>query len=79
MSCKACNSESTRTFRSEVLIHFPGLDGLKKPIVFLFPVLIVCFQCGSAEFKVPEKELRVLSTGKPVQGTGVLDDYQSGS
>jgi len=55
-------------FTSEIAIHFPGLDGLKKPIVWVFPNLGVCFGCGSVQFVVPEKELKVLFDGKPVEG-----------
>jgi hypothetical protein len=64
VSCRGCQSEETKTFTGEVVIHFPGLQGLNKPIVWVFPYLTVCLRCGLAEFKVPEKELTVLSTGK---------------
>jgi len=56
-----------------VAIHFPGLDGLDKPIVLVFPELAVCVHCGFTEFNVPERELGVLSTGKPAKGTGSFE------
>jgi hypothetical protein len=71
VSCEGCQSEETKTFTGEVLIHFPGLQGLNKPIVWVFPYLTVCLSCGLTEFKVPEKELEVLRTGTPVEGAAV--------
>jgi len=68
MTCRACKSESRRTFNGEIAIHFSGLEGLDKPILWLFPKLSVCMQCGLTEFTVPEQEMKVLSEGKPVDG-----------
>jgi hypothetical protein len=45
----------------EIAIHFPGVKGLEKPIVWVFPEVLVCLSCGNAEFVVPERELRVLA------------------
>jgi hypothetical protein len=61
VTCKSCGLEKHREFTAEIAIHFPGLNGLEKPIVWLFPNLIVCLNCGNAEFAVPESELRVLA------------------
>jgi hypothetical protein len=44
-------------------IHFPGLKNIDKPVVWVFPELVVCLDCGIAEFAVPEAELRVLAKG----------------
>ena len=66
MSCKGCDSEQTKTFAAEVAIHFAGVNGLEKPVVFVFPTLVVCLHCGLTEFTVPAKELSVLVTGSPV-------------
>jgi len=57
MSCKSCHSENQRNFNGEIAIHFPGLEGLDKPIVWVFPKLQVCLNCGVTEFVVPETEL----------------------
>ena len=65
MACKRCDSPSQSTFNGEVAIHFPGLNGLDKPIVFVFPKIVVCLQCGLTEFTVPEKELRLLAPDAP--------------
>ena len=72
MSCRRCASENIRAFVSEVAIHFPGLDNLDKPILWVFPELAVCLYCGFSELTVPERELSVLSTGKAVDGVAVL-------
>lgn len=69
MNCKQCASENLKSFSAEVAIHFPGLAGLNKPIVWVFPRMLVCSQCGFSEFTVPEKELSVLLQGKVVPGT----------
>jgi hypothetical protein len=44
-------------------IHFPGLKNIGKPVVWVFPELLVCLDCGIAEIAVPEAELRVLAEG----------------
>jgi hypothetical protein len=55
-------------------IHFEGLTNIDKdkPIVFMFPEVAVCLDCGLAQFTVPERELRVLVTHTPVEGAAVL-------
>jgi hypothetical protein len=44
-------------------IHFRGLKNIDKPVVWVFSELIVCLDCGTAEFAVPEAELRQLGKG----------------
>ena len=44
-------------------IRSPGLKGLDKPVVWVFPELIICLDCGTAEFVVPEAELGELARG----------------
>ena len=63
MSCKSCQSENQRTFNGEIAIHFPGLKGLDKPIVWVYPKLLVCLHCGFTEFAIPEAEFRQLLEG----------------
>jgi len=60
MSCKSCQSQNQREFNGEIAIHFPGLKGLDKPIVLVYPKLLVCMNCGFTKFAVPETELRRL-------------------
>jgi hypothetical protein len=72
MICKGCHSEKQSVFNGEIAIHFRGLEALDKPIVWVFPKLVVCLHCGFAEFAVPERELQVLTHGSPVEGAVVL-------
>jgi len=72
MTCERCRSEKQNVFSGEVAIHFPGRKGLEKPIVWAFPKLVVCLQCGFTEFTLPERELQVLEQGFPVEGAVVL-------
>jgi len=58
--CKSCQSEHQRNLNGEIAIHFPGLDGLDKPIVWVFPKILACLDCGFTEFSIPETELRQL-------------------
>ena len=58
--CKSCHASTQRLFTAEVAIHFPGLDGLNKPHVFVFPELFVCLECGFTEFTIETKELQAL-------------------
>jgi hypothetical protein len=67
MSCRACKSANQHTFGSEINLHFPGRNGLDKPTLMVFPHLLVCFDCGFAEFEMPEKELWLLSLLGEVQ------------
>jgi hypothetical protein len=68
VSCKSCQSNSRQTFNGEVAVHFPGLNGLDMPIVWVFPRLEVCLECGFAEFEIPEKELRALAQSPSTKG-----------
>jgi len=63
MHCKSCGSVNQRNLTAEIGIHFPGLKNIDMPVVWVFPELIVCLDCGTAEFAVPEDELRQLAKG----------------
>ena len=73
MQCERCQSETKKKFSAEVAIHFPGLAGFNKPIVWVFTDVLVCLHCGSAVFDIPPRELAVLSTGTSVEGAAVLE------
>ena len=45
----------------------PGSKGLDKPIVWVYPKLLVCLNCGFTEFAIPEAELRRLVESDPAQ------------
>ena len=61
MSCKSCQPENQINLNGEIAIHFPEIKGLDKPIVWVFPKLVVCLDCGFTEFVIPETELRQLA------------------
>jgi len=61
MSCKLCMSHRQMELLGEVCLHFPGgLESLDKPLVWVFPQVAVCLDCGSAQFTVPEAELKLI-------------------
>ena len=61
--CKSCGSVNQKKFSAEVAIHFPELKNIYKPVVWVFPEVVVCLDCGTAEFAVPEEELGQLAKG----------------
>ena len=61
--CKSCGSVNQKKFSAEMGIHFPELKNIDKPVVWVFPEVVVCLDCGTAEFAVPEAELRQLAKG----------------
>lgn len=63
MACLSCKSEKQAEFGAEMNIHFPSPEGLDKAGVWVFPKLMVCFDCGSALFAIAETELRLLEGG----------------
>jgi hypothetical protein len=72
--CRYCQSENQNTFSGELALHFRGLDGLNKPIVWVFQDVSVCLDCGYSQFPVPERELEVLRTKAPVERVAVWLD-----
>ena len=60
ISCKTCASVNQKKFSAEMGIHFPELKDIDKPVVWVFPEVVVCLDCGMAEFSVPKAELRQL-------------------
>lgn len=73
MECKGCASHNVKSFNGELAIHFPGHEGLTKPIVWVFPRLEVCLVCGSTSFTVPEEQLSLLLRGLASPHAGSLD------
>jgi hypothetical protein len=63
MYCKSCGSTNRGKFNGEIAIHLPGQKTSTKPVVWVFPRLVVCLDCGTAEFAVPEAELHELAKG----------------
>jgi len=65
MSCMVCRSGNQAEFPAGMVIHFTGLKHLDKPGVRLFSDLLVCLDCASSQFSVPEKQLALLASGAP--------------
>jgi len=61
MPCNSCGSINQKKFSAEMGIRFPGLKNIDEPVVWVFPEVVVCLDCGTAEFAVPEAELRQLA------------------
>ena len=58
MRCQSCQSTSQIELPGEIAVHFPGRENLNTPHVFVFPDVVFCLDCGSANFTVPEAELQ---------------------
>jgi len=69
MACISCGSVNQGKFSSEIDIHFPGLSNVKKTPVLVYPELLVCLQCGKAEFTVPKDELALLARSDAAEGS----------
>jgi Zn ribbon nucleic-acid-binding protein len=61
MPCKSCGAANQKKFIGVMGVRSPGLKNIDKLTVWVFPQLIVCLDCGTAEFVVPETELRLLA------------------
>jgi hypothetical protein len=68
VTCKSCGADTQSKFAAEIAIHFSELKSLEKPIVWVFPQISVCLNCGNAEFGVPEAELRMLEANATAAG-----------
>ncbi len=40
--CKACGSVNQKKFSAEMAIHFLELENINKPVVWVFPEVVVC-------------------------------------
>jgi hypothetical protein len=58
MTCRSCGSKNQAEYGAEINIHLPR--DRDKAAMLVFPTLVVCLDCGIAEFTVPEAELRRL-------------------
>ena len=69
MACNSCGSVNQRKFTSEIDIHFPGLGNVRKSPVLVYPELLVCLNCGKAEFTVSKDELALLAKSDATGGS----------
>jgi len=63
MVCPKCESTRGDKFGSEIAIHHPTPEGLTRQLVWVFPMLEICFNCGLAQFTMPPDELSQLANG----------------
>jgi hypothetical protein len=68
MPCKSCGSVNQSKLTGEIGVRFPRLKNIDKPVVWVFPYLVGCLDCGTAEFDVPESELRQLAKRRRRRG-----------
>jgi hypothetical protein len=61
--CRRCASDKVKNLSGELAIHFPGLEGLDKPIVWVYPKLAACLNCGFAELVLPDEQRQQLKHG----------------
>lgn len=60
MNCSKCTSRALAEFSAETMVHCSGIENKDFPGLLLFPELLVCLECGSTQFVIPESELRQL-------------------
>jgi hypothetical protein len=73
MHCKSCGSVNQKTFSAEMGIHFPGPKHIDKPVAWVFSEVVVCLDCGIADFVVPREELRQLASQDAVAPNSLPD------
>jgi len=61
MSCVQCASNNEAEFPTELVFHFPGLQCLDKPGIFLYPRILVCLHCGFSWFTTSAAEKALLA------------------
>jgi hypothetical protein len=61
MRCKHCAAVNLSEFAAEIVLNFPSLENADKIPVLVFPKVVLCLQCGFAEFIVPTSELASLA------------------
>jgi hypothetical protein len=80
MSCPSCRSSNQTEFPSEIIIHFTGVvKNLDKPGVWVFPVLVICLDCGFSQSTIPAPELAQLAAGAVTSESPVRNASVSGN
>jgi len=60
MKCTNCSSNALAEFSAEIMVHCVGIENINFPGVLIFPKLLVCLECGSTQFVIPQAELQQL-------------------
>ena len=68
MACRSCGSKDQTEFGAEIGVHSLGLENVDKPIILVFPRLLVCMNCGFTELTMSKNELRLLGKGPARDG-----------
>jgi hypothetical protein len=61
VTCTSCGAVSVEEFESEITVHSPRLKNIDKPPVLVFGKLLVCLNCGKAQFDLQQPQLKQLS------------------
>ena len=69
MACKVCKSENLQKLEGELTASFPNLKDVKAPPLYVCATVLVCLDCGFAEFQIPTSELKSLKRGKASSGS----------
>src|SRR5579863_8889244 len=62
MPCALCQSANEAEFNVEMMIHFNGLTNIDHPGIPAFSKVLVCLNCGFAQFTVPKTEMAMLAS-----------------
>ena len=65
MSCCQCVLGNQEEFPAEMMLHFRGLKNVNKPVVMIFPTVLVCLSCGFSLFTAPKAQLQLLASAIP--------------
>jgi hypothetical protein len=68
LECKSCGSSNLIELVGEICLQFPGLKGLKVEPIFVFPISVVCLDCGFMQSKLSWKELEDIRKGAAIHG-----------
>ena len=75
IGCPTCSSKNGCKLNSEVALHLPGIENLTAPLVWAFPGIWVCLDCGFAAFALedqPLKQVRQFCSNDELSGTDNL-------
>jgi hypothetical protein len=67
MPCKSCVSSNQKNQCGDEHLCSRA-EKYRQAVVWVFPEIVVCLDCGTAEFAVPETELRLLAKGAAATG-----------
>jgi hypothetical protein len=63
--CSLCASDNIGNFNSAIAIHYPGIENIDVPSVFVFSRLVICQACGVGRFTLSRDELAALKNCAP--------------